>query len=346
MSFVRIRFGEAENMAGDPTHELIDLTVEEVSVVDKPANNRPWLIKSVTEDENGVLIVDADSEAKAPTKTATMCEKTWNAMGTLETALRTDPNDSPVAKMLNVNDAARSKVFSYIDDIGYRMDDVLRLLSEAMGTPFEGSLDSAVGAELAAIGEKFRMMAENFGVTEPPAENAMEPVLMADGVSKAGRAMSRARMRKLAETAAYSNHLAQMLISLFHEVGGDDSLMDGVDLACGERRHKANGDDGLVTKGHLDSRLSQILAAMADGHTSLIQRLNRPTEIVVDSDAVSKAVSNRLETASSNQISGNAGSHNPFRPISGRKDSGSSAAPTSKSLSGFMASRLNLEESR
>lgn len=101
----------------DTVHRLEDLLVEEVSIVDRPANKRRFLFvktedgmaKLVTQDENGELVTAKSEQTAAAPATAP--------------ATATAP--SPVEKRLTITSELRSEIFRSLGDSIRRIHTVL-----------------------------------------------------------------------------------------------------------------------------------------------------------------------------------------------------------------------------
>lgn len=266
--------GAGRKAAPDPQFLLTDIEVEEVSHVHFPANNRPWILKHAgRENADGVIEMET-----TPSRVAEICQKLFHGLGALEGALE---GRGELAKRLDVSDRARDMVFEYMADISNRLDALCELLYSTPGTPSQGSLDAAVGGELASIGQKFAMLAEGFGVTEPPAENAPETVAMS-ATQKAGRAMSSRRLDKLGESVVMVRDLARALHELFEDAGGDSEKMEGYRME--------KGADALASA--LDDGLASVITAITESHTAI------RGDIAGISATVEKAVETASTTAS------------------------------------------------
>jgi len=85
---------------GEPTHRLTDIVVEEVSIVDRPANQRPFLVVKRAEPEaGGTIVMNADGElVVGEGKVSKSIQDRIDELGTGETDAAT-PTKKAGAKM-------------------------------------------------------------------------------------------------------------------------------------------------------------------------------------------------------------------------------------------------------
>lgn len=255
---VRYLGAPRRKQAPEPQFVLTEIEVEEISHVNFPANNRPWIVKRAGRpNQEGVIEVETP-----PARTLAICEKLFVALGAIEAAL--DGRDE-LAKRLDVSDQAREMVFDYMGEIHGRLEALCELLYSAPGAPLSGSLDAAIGGELASIGSKFAYLASGFGVTEAPDE--AETVRMSE-TQKAGRAMSRDRLRKLGESLVMLDGLSSILRALFDGAGGDEDIIAAAQDSMGDGLHKSITTD-------LDEKLATVVTALAESHYSITQGISR-----------------------------------------------------------------------
>jgi hypothetical protein len=256
-------------------HKLVDIEVEEVSLVDKPANNRRFaVIKNeggeVVERDGDVLIIDRSVSSAAAAAAAA-----GSRFGAVFGAL------ADVHKALDVNETARDVVNSSVGQVFWQLDRLYDLMNDVEGTYTEGSLDQAIGSELNALAGALMAMAGEFGVVQTPAPAPLEKG--DTDVVKAGAKMAKGNAALFSRGMAALHELAESVL-------GDDDMAK----MCGGRRFAKSADDATADDTGIDVEtelqgIDEGLAAaliLVKAHSERIAELeakiaaNQPTEIV------------------------------------------------------------------
>jgi hypothetical protein len=268
------------------TTKLTELTVEEVSIVDSPANGRPWsVIKNadggaVAENADGSLVIDETAPA-GPVRAAALAENVWKGISALETNLA-DP-ESEISKALDVNESARAEIwpgFSYISECMYAIE---CLLNSVDGTPFDGSLDHAIGSELCRIAYHFVDLSNSFGIDGMAAMAEMHQDMYPEEsgtrvnveMAKAGKGFGKRRMAKMGGALDSIGEAVGSLAELFEEMGGQREVIEMMEHGTGPRTKAVVLSDRLDTvEKAFDSGLAKLATLVSDSHTGLVTKID------------------------------------------------------------------------
>jgi hypothetical protein len=275
-------------------NKLKNLTVQEVSIVDRPANDHPFhLTKSETpvQVDGDSLVIDRSASAAATA--ALVAGQHFSAA---------------ITKMLTVSEHGRQQVHSYLGELYMRIDELCNILANVDGNPMGGTLDSAIGQELAEIAGIFMKLATAFGAT-----SIVEPAAKADAsddadVSKAGRKMSKMNASRLRDAIVLLNELAQTVmpdeISGMYEkmYGGKFKKSDDASPAGGNLPAYIPGADVAAALADTVSKFDNGLSSTLDHVVALTQRVDaleaRPVAKAAPARRINThAPSNAIDTA-------------------------------------------------
>lgn len=167
-------------MAGkkkNQVHRLEDLVVEEVSVVDKPANQRPFLVvknkdgkvmatkgKEIQRDKNGNLVTKGDDNNDAPTNEPVDIAKAFADLG-LAVVEVDEKGGEIIEKRLSISSAQRTELFRSLGDAMRRASTAMTMVDFADTDSGEGgsTLVPVLAQEFAEVGKAFTDAAKALG---------------------------------------------------------------------------------------------------------------------------------------------------------------------------------------
>ncbi len=208
-------------------HELKDLLVEEVSIVDRPANQRPFLLvknedgmadkgQEVTKDKDGNLVTKpGDKPADPPTPTDK--DEDLPDLGAIFKAA----GDAIVEKRLSIPADMRSEIFKALGAAINRLHTVMGAVDIAEIDRGEGgsTLTPVLGAELMEVAKELQIVGKKLSAVkkadDKPGEDGFDLDAALDAfsgvlegrVEKRGAKMSAGRLNKLKEFLAGLNKI-------------------------------------------------------------------------------------------------------------------------------------------
>lgn len=199
-------------------HKLEDLLVEEVSIVDRPANKRPFLlVKNETGAKGAELVVDAEGNLIA-TELDGATETELDALVTKSEA-DADPGSSTVEKDLSIAPEVRRMIFQQLGQATRRLNGVLNI-ADAAPTDFDGDGDPSpippmLAKELGDIAALITSSSAALGKLKKSDETeaSLEALVtsLEASVQKRGAKMSSGRLGKFkAALAALQSILAEL----------------------------------------------------------------------------------------------------------------------------------------
>lgn len=199
-------------------HRLEELLVEEVSIVDRPANKRRFLTvkseeamqhgKEIVKDENGNLVTEptATPEVQAPVEEETPLElaETFKAAG------------EAIEKNLSIDPDMRREIFRSLNENMGRLQTVMMSADVAHGDPSKAEKSKLVpllAAELDEVGKALMAMGKRMGgvrkaddsdedVSAEDTDQATLEALVSEietTIEKRGAKMSKSRLKKFNE---------------------------------------------------------------------------------------------------------------------------------------------------
>jgi hypothetical protein len=197
-------------------HRLQDLLVEEVSIVDKPANRRRFLaIKNegvgseVVEDDAGNMVADADAKTVDESAAPSTADLFKSIGGELERIEKLSLSNSQRQLGLEGIDKALERLYRAASQIDMsRLDD----LPEASG------LSKLIGNELAEVGKSILAMAGTFSsdpVVSDDEEEAVKVLTsLVEGIEKRSPRMGKKRFTQVKEALGVLSQIIGELESM------------------------------------------------------------------------------------------------------------------------------------